>query len=190
MPDLKKETVYTAPSTLKEEEEVAPKKPVIPEKELLVWEAAERPFKRRNRDFYITVIAMAGIVALILFLVEGWAPVILIIALVFLFYVMSTIEPGKVRCKITNKGVAIGTQKTVTWGNLGRFWVTRRFDNELLVLETFTFPGRTEIVLDPSMKDEVIKLLSKYLTLEEIPPSSLDKAANWFSKKLPQDIQK
>ncbi len=190
MPDIKKETVYTAPSTLKDEEVVVPKKPTTVEKELLAWETAERPFKRRNRDFYITVIAMAGIVALVLFLVEGWAPVILIIALVFLFYVMSTIEPGNVRCKITTKGIAIGNQKTAPWSNLGRFWVTRRFDSELLVFETSTFPGRIEIVLDPMIKDEAIKILSKYLTLEEIPPSSLDKAANWFSKRLPQDIQK
>ncbi|MBI1863687.1 hypothetical protein HYS03_00540 [Candidatus Woesebacteria bacterium] len=191
MPETKEQTLYSAESTLKNEEEAPKLKKTIEEKDLLVWETSERPFKRRNRDFYITVIAMAGIVGLVLFLVEGWAPVILIVSLVFLFYVMSTIEPGNVRYKITNKGVTVGNQKTTPFSNFGRFWFTRRFDSDLLVFETFSFPGRLEIVIDPTVKDEALKVLSKYLTHEEVPPSSLDKAANWFSKKLPQqEIQK
>ena len=74
-----------------------------PEKDLAVWTAPARPFKRRDREFYITILAMGGIVALILFLVEGFMPVILIISLFFLFYALSTVEPEKIEYKVTTK---------------------------------------------------------------------------------------
>ena len=54
-----------------------------PERDLVVWTAPARPFKRRDKQFYVTTFAMAGIVSLVLFLAEGIMPVILIISLVF-----------------------------------------------------------------------------------------------------------
>jgi hypothetical protein len=159
-------------------------KPKEAEKELLAWEAPERPFKRRTRDFYVTLLAMAFIFGMILFLIDGWAPVILIVALVFLSYVMSTIEPNNVNYKITTKGIYVSNE-SIPWKVLGRFWFSRRFDNDLLIVETLSFPGRMELVVTSDLKEKIASILSKYLTLEEVPPSALDKAANWFAKRAP-----
>ena len=156
-----------------------------PEKDLVSWSAHARPFKRRDREFYVTIMAMGGIVALVMFLIEGFMPVLLIVSLFFLFYVLSTVEPEDIEYKITNKGIKIGGKRT-DWGMLGRFWFSRRFDHDLLVIESFSLPGRIELVILGNKKEEVKKALSTYLFEEEIPPSPLDKAANWFSKKLPQ----
>ncbi len=156
-----------------------------PEKDLTVWTAPARPFKRRDREFYVTLAAMAGIVALILFLVEGFMPVILIVSLFFLFYVLSTVEPENVEYKITTKGIKIEERRTA-WSLLGRFWFSKRFDHDLLVIESMNLPGRIEFVVLPEKKAEIQKTLSAYLVEEEIPPSFLDKSANWFSKRLPQ----
>lgn len=156
-----------------------------PEKDLVTWSAPARPFKRRDREFYVTLAAMAGIVALILFLVEGFMPVLLIISLFFLFYVLSTVEPENIEYKITTKGIKIEGRRT-DWGNLGRFWFSRRFDHDLLIIESANLPGRIELVISTERKEEVRRALSAYLFEEEVPPSPLDKAANWFSKKLPQ----
>jgi hypothetical protein len=155
-----------------------------PEKDLIAWQATARPFKRRNREFYITVIAIAAVIGLILFLVEGFMPVILIISLVFLFYVLSTVEPEEIQYKLTNKGIYIAERKT-EWENLIRFWFSRRFDSQLLIIETFSLPGRLELVIDPGQKDEIRKTLLNYIPEEETPASGLDRAANWFSKRLP-----
>lgn len=154
------------------------------EKDLFVWRAPARPFKRRNREFYITLIAIAAVVGLILFLVEGFLPVILIISLVFLFYVMSTVPPEEIEYKVTTRGIKIADKRT-DWNVMGRFWFSRRFDNDLLVVETFVLPGRLEVVVKSEIKDELKKTLSEYLIHEEVPPSVMDKAANWFSKKMP-----
>jgi hypothetical protein len=177
-------------STLKEEEGANENeaRPVVvrreAERDLVTWLAPARPFKRRDREFYVTIIAIAAIVGLILFLVEGWMPVILIVSLVFLFYVMSTVEPENIEYKITSKGIKVAGKRT-DWEFLVRYWFSRRFNNELLVLESFNLPGRIELVIDSAKKEEIKKSLAPYLPEEEAPPSYLDKAANWFAGKLP-----
>ncbi len=185
MPAIEKENPPAGGSTLPKIEEP---KPIVvkaePEKDLVAWTAPARPFKRRNREFFVTVIAMASVAGFVLFLIEGFLPVILIISLVFLFYVMSTVEPENIQYKITNKGINVAG-KTTFWDVMGRFWFTKRFDSELLVVETVTLPGRLEVVINSSVKDEIKKAISEYLVHEEIPPSYIDKAAIWVSKRMP-----
>jgi hypothetical protein len=167
-------------STLKSENTNLPQ----PEKELFAWTAAARPFKRRDREFWVSVIAIAAVVSLVLFLVEGFMPVVLIISLVFLFYVLNTVEPEKINYQITTRGVKFAGRQT-PWEVIGRHWFTRRYDSQILVLELGVLPGRLEMVIDPGDKEKISTALSDYSLAEEIPPSNLDRAANWFAKKLP-----
>lgn len=155
------------------------------EKDLITWIAPARPFKRRDRQFYLTVVSIAGIVCLILFLAEGVMPVILIISLIFLYYVMSTVPPQDLEYKITNKGVKVAGSRT-DWQLLGRFWFGKRYDSELLIFETAMIPNRMELVIKPEIKEEIRKILKDYLLEEEISPSRLDKAIDWFTSKLPE----
>lgn len=155
-----------------------------PERDLVVWSAPARPFKKRDRKFYVTVISIVGIVSLILFLAEGIMPVILLISLLFLFYIMNTVSPETIEYKVTTKGISMADKK-VAWNYLGRFWFTQRTNSEILTVETSNFPGRMEFVIPQEKKDEIKKALSSFLTEEAIPPSALDKAANWISQKLP-----
>jgi len=159
-------------------------KKTVEEKELVSWVAPARPFKRRNRNFYVTVIVMAATIGFVLFLADGWLPVVLIISLVFLFYVMSTVPPENIEYKITNLGIKIANVNT-PWEALGRFWFTKRMDSNLLVVETRTLPGRLELVIDPAKEKEIKDALSKELAYEEVPASNIDKAANWVSKRMP-----
>ncbi len=162
-----------AQSTLKE-----------PEKELFSWVAPARPFKKRNREFYITLLAIAAVVGIVLFLVEGFMPVLLIISLIFLFYIMNTVPPENVEYKITNKGINVAGNKT-DWSLINRYWFARRFDSELLVMETQSLPGRLEIVIEPNDKEKIQKELSAFIIEEKVSPSYLDKATDWFAGKLP-----
>jgi hypothetical protein len=155
-----------------------------PDRELYKWTAASRPFKRRDRDFWVTLISIATIIGLIMFLIEGPMPVILIIAIIFLFYVLSTVEPENIEYKVTSRGIKIADRNT-HWDLLTRFWFTDRFNSEILVFEMVVLPGRLELVINPSDKENLRKVLSEYLIEEEAPPSNLDKAANWFSNKFP-----
>ena len=159
---------------------------VEPEKDLYIWRAPARPFKRRDREFYVTIIAIVGIVGLILFLVEGWMPVMLLISLIFLFYVLNTVEPEIIEYKITNRGVKIA-DKVTSKDILLRFWFSRRFDSQLLVFQTQVLPGRLELVINKEDIEKIRQILKKDLNEEEAPPSFLDKTANWMVKKLPNN---
>jgi len=155
-----------------------------PEKLLFSWTAPARPFKRRDMDFWKTIIIITIIVGLILFFAEGFMPVILIISVIFLYYILSTVEPESIDYKITTKGLKMA-DKLNPWDNLGRFWFTKRFNDQLVVFEAYTFGGRLEVVIKPDDKEKIKSVLSKYLLHEEAPLSTIDKATNWFTKKLP-----
>jgi hypothetical protein len=173
----------TAPSTLNSE----PQAVVVrreSERDLLTWMAPARPFKRRDKQFYTTVFAIAGIVSLVLFLAEGLMPVILIVALVFLYYVLSTVQPENIEYKITTKGVRIAGKLT-EWQTLIRFWFGKRTGSEILIFETFLIPGRIEIVINPEIKDGLKKEISAYIPYEEISATGLDRVTDWIAQKLP-----
>lgn len=154
-----------------------------PEKIIYSWIAPARPFKRADREFYVTIISMAAVVGIVLFLVEGFMPVILLISLIFLYYVMSTVPPENAEFKITNKGIKFG-EKVTAWDVLNRYWFSHRFDHDLLIFETTKIPGRIEFVVLPENIEEVRNALKDYLPEEKSSPSALDKAANWLSDKL------
>ena len=78
---------------------------IEPEKDLYSWNAASRPYKKRDRDFWITTVLITGISGMILLFVEGFMPVILIISIIFLYYILNSVEPEMIQFKITNRGV-------------------------------------------------------------------------------------
>lgn len=155
-----------------------------PEKDLFIWTSPSRPFKRRDRQFYVTTFAIAGIVSLILLFAEGMMPVLLIISLVFLYYVLSTVEPEKIEYKITTKGVKIAGRLT-TWNYMNSFWFTKKLDTPLLVIDVALIPGRIEMVIEDKDKEILKREISAFIPYEEIPNSGLDKATDWLSSKLP-----
>jgi predicted HTH transcriptional regulator len=110
--------------------------------------------------------------------------VVVIVALVFLVYVLSSITPEEVEHKITNKGV-IFAGKEYFWNQLIRFWFTNRFGTDLLIIETTRIPGRLELVVDNKHKAEVRRILEEHLENEEANPNFMDKAASWLSRRLP-----
>ncbi len=173
----KKEADSSENSTEKKEE---------PEKEIFSWRAPERPFKKRDRQFWITIVATASIFGLILFLAEGVMPVILIISLIFLFYVLSTVEPEETSYTITNKGVKISEKRT-DWNVFTRFWFMKRLDSDLLVFDMDVVPGRLELVVHSKDKDKIRDILTTYMKEEEARPSYMDRTAGWFSRFLPKN---
>ncbi len=155
-----------------------------PERDLVTWIAPARPFKRRDRQFFVTTFAIAGIVGLILFLAEGLMPVLLIVSLVFLYYVLSTVEPEKIEYKITTKGIKIAGKRT-EWQYLTRFFFSKRLDSDLMVVETVSIPGRIELVINSEVRETLKREVSAYIPYEEVSATGLDRFTDWFAQKLP-----
>lgn len=156
------------------------------ENQLFAWKAPVRPFKKRDGQFFATVAAIAVLVGLILFFLEGLLSVAVIVALYFLFYVLSTVPPEEVEHKLTNKALYFAGKKYF-WGELTQFWFTDRFGTfgtELLVVEALKAPWRIELVIKSDDKETLRKILEDRLPYEEAAPNFLDKAASWLTRRV------
>lgn len=157
------------------------------EKELFSWNAPARSFQKHSHEYWIKFMTIASIFAVILYIIEGLMPVLLIIALIFLYYVLSTVEPEPIRYSITNAGLKIGNS-TTEWPYITQFWFSKRANDELIIFQTTYLPGRLELV-SPADKEKLKKILLRYIPEEEKPPNRFDRAADWLSNKLTEQTK-
>jgi hypothetical protein len=154
------------------------------ERILFEWIAPIRAQHKHTKDFWLSAIAIAGVIGLVMYFIEqSVMPIILIAALMFLYYVMSAVPAEKVRFAITNKGIRIGDSLT-EWPFVGRFWFSYWMGNTLLVFETATFGGRIELVIDEKDRKVIEDTVSAYAPMETTPPVNVDKVATWFSLQM------
>ena len=174
-------------STLKNKTTSRSEVAVVPAsvKELLVWKAPTRPFKKRNKEYFSTISAIVFLLAVILLFIKEWLLIAVIIALMFLVYVLATVPPEQVTHKITNRGVVI-TEKTYKWEMLERFWFTKKWDYEILHFETkLVFPRQFQLVLKEKNREDVKRIIEKYILFEKPKKTLMDKAAQWLQEKVP-----
>lgn len=150
------------------------------------WSAPSRPFKQRTKDTHVTIISVAALFGLVLFIIEGILPVLLLVSMVFLFYVLSTVKPTEIDYDITDAGILIAGKAT-PWDTTIRFWFTERSGSSLLIIETLNFPGRLELIIKPELKGKIKTALMAYIPHEQGQPSFYDKAATFTNKIIPLD---
>lgn len=172
----------------KKEVIVAPVVPTAPKeiKSVLVWKSASRPFKRRSRDYFTTIAAIVFLISVILLFIKEFLLIGVMLAVMFVSYVLATVEPEEVEHEITTEGVNSGG-KTYLWTELKDFFFTARWGSEILNINTkLKFPGRVIILVNETDKENIKKELGKYLSFREKPVITwIDKAADWLSKKVP-----
>ncbi|PIY79395.1 MAG: hypothetical protein COY81_02785 [Candidatus Pacebacteria bacterium CG_4_10_14_0_8_um_filter_43_12] len=160
----------------------------MPEETLLEWQAPSRPFKQRNRQSFTTIGLICILIALILIFAGQLLPVAVIIALFFVYYVLNSTPPGLVTHKLTTYGIRV-EDTLYYWEEMGRFWFTQKFDQPLLQIEIARFPNRLTILLGEISKDDMQLILAEVLLNQQPPPTTYEKAAQWFQEKLPIDIE-
>lgn len=154
-------------------------------KTLLVWKAPSRVFKKRGKEYFTTIASIAILIAIILLFFKEWLLIMVIVAMVFVTYVMATVPPEEVEHKITNQGVTTGG-KSYKWEDLTRFWLGEKHDQKILYIDTkIRFPKRLILLLGVTNEAEVKKMLSEYLSYEEPEKTWMDKAGDWLTKNIP-----
>ena len=161
----------------------------IAEEVVLAWVAPSRPFKKRRRQYYTTLGTIVLLLSLILFFAGQILPVAVVLAVAFLAYVLSTIPPHQVRCKITTYGVRLENQ-LYYWEELGRYWFDEKYGQDMVVIEVSRFPNRLTLMLgDQVSRKKIADVLSEVLLKQKPEPNIYDKVAKWLQEKVPLDIE-
>lgn len=156
----------------------------IPEEVIVEWTAPNRPFKKRNRQFYSTVAIIVLLISLILFFAGQVLPIAVVISVAFMVYVLYSIPPGVANNKITTFGVRTD-EMIYYWDELSRFWFEKQLDQDMLLFELNRFPWRVILLIKSDEKADFKELLSEVLLEQKPPDTQIDKWANWLKEKLP-----
>lgn len=157
----------------------------VAEKTLYSWQAPARLFKRRSREFYTTVGALALLLSIILMFAKEFLLIGVILALGFVSYVLASVPPDEVTHTLTNKGIRTG-DKLYPWETLGRYWWLEKWHQSYVNVEA---PGRlpSSIILleGDGAKEEISRVIKTYLIMEKPRPTWFDNAAKWLQEKVP-----
>jgi hypothetical protein len=155
------------------------------EKTLFEWEAPERSYQKKDRDFWITVVSILVLVSVILFLVKEFFLIGALISALFLYYVLSTVPPQDIKYKITNRGIYYGDSR-YQWDLFDRFWFKKSLSNELIHFETILrFPRQISLVINPEDKEKIKTLVIKRLPMIDESPNFTDKLTKKVVSWLP-----
>ena len=155
------------------------------ERILFEWEASERAFKERDRDFWVTAIAILILFSVILVFIKEFFLIGALVSIMFLYYVLSTVKPQNVKNKITNRGVYFGNA-SYGWDLLLRFWFKKSLNSEMLEMETnLRIPRQISLVINETDKEKIKEILLKKMPLVESLPNFVDKLTKWFADRMP-----
>ena len=154
-------------------------------KAIISWKSAVRVFRARSRKYFIKVSLYALIFILAAIAFGEYFLVGVILALVFVVYVLASAAPETIEHKITNMGITSGG-RAFLWEELDSFWFDRRGDDRLLVVATeLHFPSRLIILLTTVSERTLLDLLEKHLHYHHAPVHTLfDKWANYLQQRI------
>lgn len=154
-------------------------------KELFSWVAPERVFVARDKKWFGNLAILGLLLLVITLFLRDFLLMGVILAVLFVFYILATVPPEKVENKITTQGLVIHNHSYL-WEELADFWFSEKYGQELLKIETYLrFPPELVLLIDKEDKDKIRDLLAKYIPFREVASKGLiDKSSEWFTKKL------
>ena len=152
---------------------------------LAQWSSPARPYKERTREFYTTILSLAFLLGIILLLLKEFLLIGVIMAFAFLSYVLATHRPDNVTHQITEAGI-ITDNKLYKWEELTQYWVTKQWDQEVIMVKTQkSIPGLLVMVLNSSHKTPILKAFEGKIVDEKPADSFVDRASRWLTDKIP-----
>lgn len=155
------------------------------EEVLLSWKASVRPFRKRNREYYTTIAAIALLVIIILAFLREFLLIAVVIAFAFVSYVFASIPPEETEHKLTNRGIR-SADRLYRWRDLRRYWFDEKFGQKMVVVQTaMLFPGHLLLLLGKADEKNLRMIFNERLPHEQPEPTFLDKSSKWLSEKVP-----
>lgn len=158
---------------------------------LLEWISPSRPHRKRDKDFYTTVSTIAVLICIILFFLQEILVMFVVVAFVFLVFVLSMVPPEQIEHRIYNTGIQTGIHFH-PWEDLMTYRFESRWGYEMLYVQTRQrFPGALYLLLGAMTKDKIENAIGTAIVKrDDIDNTWMDSAAEWLSKKVPLEKDK
>lgn len=155
------------------------------EEKEFVWQAPARPYQKRNRDYYVTVFLLAFLLIIIAFFIKEWLIIGVVLAIMFVSYILAAVSPDTVEHKITTHGIWAGGT-FYKHKEIHHFWFENQLKSTILVLELKKTHAHILLVIPPGEKSKITALLKKSIRKREKPLKSfVDIVSSWLSRTVP-----
>lgn len=167
--------------------------PNQPEPEYLIaeWIADSRVYRPRSREYYSSLAVIVLLLSLILFFAGQTLLIFVLLAFLFVSFVLASTKPIPMVHQVTTYGVRY-QGKLYFWGQLGRFWIRDNRGIPELHIEAPTFIGKELILLgsnaqSPTEVDiiELAEVFRLYLVNDAPAMTQVDKWVHWLEDKFP-----
>jgi uncharacterized membrane protein YobD (UPF0266 family) len=158
--------------------------PKQPTDDLLVWDAPVRPFKKRDRVYYQTIIALAFLLVVISFFLHEWLLIGSILAVVFVSYVLAAVPPFVILNKLTRKGVWTG-ETFFNYSEISQYWFENQLESVVMIL-LLKNNSRVFLVVPDNKKEKVKEIMGNNVVFREKPLKNfISKIGDWMKQKIP-----
>jgi len=155
-------------------------------KTFLSWSAPGRPFSKKGRQFYLTLLLIVFLIEIILFLFSEYQLMLVVVAVAFLSGVLASVPPRNFHYKITSEDIKVEDYFYI-WQELYDFYFKRIEGEDILIIRARDFlPGELKLSLGNIHKDHVRQVLVHFLPYREFVKSSfMEKSSDWLSRNFP-----
>lgn len=155
---------------------------------LLSWTAPGRPFRKKSREFYLSVLLIFFLIEVIAFLFGQFQLMLAVAAVTFLSIALATVPPKDFHYRISTEGVKMEDHFYI-WEELYDFYFKRIDKIDTLIIRTEALiPGELRMTLGSISKDHARQVLVNFLPYREVVHESfMEKAGEWLSKNFPLD---
>lgn len=141
-------------------------------KTLMEWIAPARPFRSKDKSYYIVIAIIVVLLSLIALMANEILIIGVFLAIAFVAYVLAYVPPNDIKYKISTQGITIG-EHFYFWHEMDSFWLKEKEGYQVLFLQTyFMFPAQLMLVLKDVDVIEAKKLIARFLPFHEIPRTS------------------
>lgn len=164
-----------------------PNQIVKPSVTLLEWDAPERMFKEKPREFYRKIGVILIFFAILFLIIKDFVVIGILGVIFFAVYVFHTIPPRNVHHKVTTNGIDYASEHIYRWDELQSFYLDKKEDTDILTLITKQqLPGRIFLLLSEGMdKENLARTMNEYISIDENPEIGfLDKFISKASEKI------
>jgi hypothetical protein len=153
---------------------------------LLAWKAPGRPYKKRSRSYFASLLLLTVLIEIILFLFSQYALMAVVVSLVFLAFALALTPPGDFQYRISTQGITV-EDHFFLWTELYDFYFKKRGGIDVLHIRTYAMiPGELTLTLGSVTEAHVKHAMLPYLPYREyIKPTMMEKSADWLSKNFP-----